>query len=525
MKIKYIWLLLIFIGFIACEDDKYDTGGKEPIAVIPGTADFSKYVAVGNSLTAGFSDGALFMATQNNSLPNILAESMALAGGGEFIQPLTNDNIGGLLLGGNLIQNPRLIFDGSKPIVLPGVPTTEVSNILSGPFNNMGVPGAKSFHLLANGYGNVAGVATGSANPYYARMASSPNASVIEDAMAQAPTFFSLWIGNNDVLSYATSGGTGVNQAGNFDPATYGSNDITDPNVFAQVYSGLVSTLTSGGAKGVVANIPNVTSLPHFTTVPYNPLDPTNPAFGPQIPLLNATFAPLNQAFAFLGVPERSVVFSETAASPIVIYDESLRNITAQLFQVLQGGGLDPLTAGLLANQYGQSRQANEDDLILLTSSSVIATLNEAYFAQLVAAGVPQEQAGQLSINGITYPMRDQWVLLPSEQTEIKTATDNFNQTIAAVASQAGLAFVDANALMQQLADSGVSSDGFTLTADLVLGGAISMDGVHPTSRGYALMANEFLKAIDDTFGSNFEAADALNDIGDYPVFYSPSLQ
>jgi hypothetical protein len=27
--------------------------------------------------------------------------------------------------------------------------------------------------------------------------------------LAQAPTFFSLWIGNNDVLGYATTGGDG----------------------------------------------------------------------------------------------------------------------------------------------------------------------------------------------------------------------------------------------------------------------------------------------------------------------------
>ena len=80
------------------------------------------------------------------------------------------------------------------------MPTNEVSNVAPGPYNNMGVPGAKSFHLLANGYGNVAGVASGTANPYYARMASSPNASVIEDAVAMDPSFFSLWIGSNDVL-------------------------------------------------------------------------------------------------------------------------------------------------------------------------------------------------------------------------------------------------------------------------------------------------------------------------------------
>src|SRR5699024_1264388 len=99
------------------------------------------------------------------------------------------------------------------------------------------IPGAKSFHLVAPGYGNVSGVLQGTANPYFARFSSSENTTVISDAASQNPTFFSLWIGNNDVLGYATSGGSGVDQTGNLDPSTYGSNDITDPNVFAAVYS------------------------------------------------------------------------------------------------------------------------------------------------------------------------------------------------------------------------------------------------------------------------------------------------
>lgn len=527
MKLKYSWLLLIFVGFIACDEYEYDMPSENTVELNSGSVDFSRYVAVGNSLTAGFTDGALFKAAQNNSLPNILAQKMALVGGGDFVQPFMSDNIGGLLLGGNKIQNQRLYFDGSGPALIDAEPTTEVTNILSGSFNNMGVPGAKSFHLLANGYGNVAGVATGQANPYFVRMASSPNASVMEDVMAQSPTFFSLWIGGNDVLRYALSGGTGVNQTGNLDPSTYGGNDITDPNVFAQVFSGLVATLTSGGAgaKGVVGNIPYVNDIPHFTTVPYNPLDPSNPAFGPQIPTLNATFAPLNQAYAFLGVPERSIVFSETEASPMIIHDESIPNIAAQLMQVLIGGGLDPMTAGLLANQYGQSRQATADDLFVLPSSSVIATLNQEYFAQLIATGVPQETAGKLSINGITYPMQDKWVLLTSEQDEMKTAIDAYNITINSVASSAGLALVDANALMEKMANGGLQSGNFTLTSQLVLGGAFSLDGVHLTARANGVIANEMLEAIDATYGSNFKDAGELIDIGELPVFYSASLR
>lgn len=530
MKLKYIWLLLIFIGFIACDEKTYDIPDNSPPALESGSADFSKFVAVGNSLTSGFTDGALFKAGQNNSLPNILAQKMVLVGGSDnFTQPWMNDNNGGLLVGGQKIQNQRLYFDGSGPTLIDGEPTTDVLSGVAGPYNNMGVPGAKSFHLLANGYGNLAGLAVGKANPYFVRMASNPNASVMEDVMAQNPSFFSLMIGDNDVLGYALSGGTGVNQVGNYDPTTYGGSDISDPIVFSQVYNLLINTLTSGGAKGVVVNIPYVTTIPHFTTVPFNPLAPLDEDgeltdFGKLVPTLNQTFGLLNQAYAFLGVPERSIVFSESEPSAMVIHDESISNITLQLMQVLIGGGLDPLTAGLLANQYGQSRQATADDLFVLTSSSVIGELNQEYFQQLVALGVPQEKAGQLSVNGVTYPMQDKWVLLPGEQDEIKVATDNFNMSIKNIANSVGLAFVDANALMQQMAVGGLRSGQFILTADLVLGGAFSLDGVHLTARGYATMANEILNAIDMTYGSNFKAAKELVDIGEYPAFYPKSM-
>ena len=164
------------------------------------------------------------MAAQSRSFPAIMAQQMSAMGGGTFTQPMVSDNIGGLLLGGNQIANARLFFNGAGPAVLPGTPSTEVSNVLSGPFNNMGVPGAKSFHMVAPGYGSVANVALGLANPYFARMASAPNATVLGDAVAQAPTFFSISeIGGNDVLGFATSGGSGVVQTGNPDPSTFGS--------------------------------------------------------------------------------------------------------------------------------------------------------------------------------------------------------------------------------------------------------------------------------------------------------------
>ena len=149
-------------GFAACSEDDITDPIPPPPVLDAGTADFSNYVAIGDSQTAGYTDGALFIAGQENSMPNILSKNMATVGGGAFTQPLTDDNIGGLLFAGNVILGNRFFFDLSTflPAILPGTPTTDVIPGLSGPFSNMGVPGAKSYHLLAPGYGNAAGVKT-----------------------------------------------------------------------------------------------------------------------------------------------------------------------------------------------------------------------------------------------------------------------------------------------------------------------------------------------------------------------------
>lgn len=548
--IKYILFASVLLGFASCnteEDFEMVEVAEEVPALTAGSADFSNYVAIGASFSAGYTDGALFRAGQQNSFPALLAQQFALAGGGSFNQPLMNDNFGGLLLGGNQIVDNRLVFNGSGPVRLqaligPVMPTTDLlTNNPTGPFNNMGVPGAKSFHLVANGYGNVAGVPIGRANPYYARMATSASSSMLADALAQGPTFFTLSEigGGNDVLAYATSGGVGVDQKGNLDPTTYGSNDITDPNVFAQVMSSTVAALTANGAKGVIANVPYITNLPYFTTVPFKPLSPLNPSFGPQIPTLNGVFGQLNLVFDFLQVPERKIVFSSTAASAVVIKDEKLTNLSAQITAVLNGSptfptfvqsfGLPaqaaPVVANLFGVIYGQARQATADDLLVLPSSSVIGTVNTNSVAFLMSQGLSQALAGQFSVEGVSLPLEDKWVLTPDEKALTLAATDAYNATIKSIADTNGLAFVDFKAILQQAATTGVTDGNFTLKTNLVTGGLVSLDGIHLTARGYAVMANKFLEAIDATYGSNFIKAKAKVSVGSYPTNYSPTLQ
>lgn len=492
---NFKWLLLVSLSFVACNNNDDDSVPAE-IPVTPGSASFAKYVALGDSFAAGYSDGALFKKAQETSYVNILAQQFMSAGGTAVTTPFMADNLGGLLLGGNVIAETRkaiLGFNPDKtPIVgsVPGKPTTEVTSHLTGSFSNLGIPGAKSFHLIASGYGNVAGVASGKANPYYARFSTSASTTVLADALLQNPTFFSLFIGGNDVLSYATSGGVGVNQTGNLDPTTYGSNDISDPNVFANVYTGLVTNLTAKGAKGVVANLPYVTNLPYFTTVPYNPvpLDATKAA------QLNAGYAQYNGGLQLMVT--NKLLTAEEAARRTIKFAAGNNAVVI----------VDSYLANLSAYGLPSYRQATKEDLVVLLARTFIGTL---------------VGGDATKINGVSVPLSDEWVLSKDEVKEVEVAVDAYNKTISAIAESKGLAFVDTKVALAQLSSSGVRFGNFQMTSSYVTGGAFSLDGVHPTPRGYAFIANLFINAINAKYGATLKTVD----LAQYQTLFSATIQ
>ncbi|AWI25330.1 SGNH/GDSL hydrolase family protein [Flavobacterium pallidum] len=484
---NFKWLFLLSLSITACSSD--DDNGEEAVVITSGSADFSKYVALGDSFAAGYSDNALFKAGQENSYPNILSQQFALAGGGTFNSPFMADDLGGFSVGGMQIpQFPtRLYFNTatSTPMNVAGISGTDITAQVAGPINNLGVPGAKSFHLLAAGYG--------AANPYFKRFASAADASVLGDALVQSPTFFSLWIGGNDVLAYATSGGSGVNQTGNLNPATYGNSDITDPNVFAATYSQIVAKLTENGAKGVVANLPYINALPFFTTIPYNP-----------VPLDANTAALLNSANGF-GQYNAGIQFAKSQG--LISQDEADRRTIA--FHAGAGNAVvmtDSYLTNLTAFGIPSYRQATSEDFIVLPARAFIGT---------------QVNGNPLQVNGVSVPLADNWVLSKDEVAEVKTATDAYNATIEAVANDKGLALVDTKAILAQLSNGGIVKDGFTLTSAYVTGGTFSLDGIHPSPRGYAFISNMFVDAINAKYGSNMPGVN----LGDYRILYPQAFQ
>jgi len=494
---KKIFCLVAASVLVSACDTDFSTTVGDTSSYSAGDADFSKYVAIGDSLTAGYADGALYLSGQENSFPAILAQQFATVGGGAFTQPLVDDNFGGLLIASNPLPgfDNRLVLDGitQSPEPIAGTPTTDITSPLTGEFSNMGVPGAKSYHLGAPGYGSLAGVTAvpATANPYFARFASSATTTMITDAAAQLPSFYTLWIGNNDVLSYATTCGIGVDQTGNPNPPPYGSNDITDPTAFAGIYGQLVGAFAAANAnaKGVLINIPDVSTIPFFTTVPFNavPLDQAT------ADTLNAAYATYNGGVqAALGA---TIISSEEAAqrtitfaagqNAVVIEDEDLVDVNTA------SGGAIPIP---------NYRQATASDLILLPVSAYLGTEDENSAGATPPAGKPW---------GLGTPLTDADVLIPSEILAIDTARLAFNAAIAATAAgNANLEFYDAAADLQTLKDTGINYGTGSINSTYATGGGFSLDGVHPTARGYAVIANGIIDTINTGFNANIPNVD-----------------
>jgi lysophospholipase L1-like esterase len=488
MKNKFILVAALAIGFAGCEPEFEN---EVNAAYSSGEADFTRYVAVGNSLTAGYMDGTVCRVGQTYSYPNLLAQQFALVGGGAFTQPSFAEDVNNL---GGFAGSPgstRLIIDASqnRPEPIAGASTITLTPQAKA-YNNMGVPGAKSFHLLVPGYGAL--------NPYFARHATSPTATVMADAMTKNPTFFTNWIGSNDVLAYATSGGAqadGVtpaadhNTTGNVNPLTYGFNDITNSTYFNGVYTNIINTLTINGAKGVVCTIPSVTSIPYFTTVPFNPL----PA---EATSSNPTAIGLYQFLAAVSGGRISPL--RTAAgtkNPVLIRDESLTDIGPTIQAAAASTPFAPFAASLGA-LYGKARHTTAADLIVLPASSIIGQVNTAGTAPF-------------NVNGVTLPLANKWVLTTTEKARVAAATAAYNTSIIAIANTKNLAVADMNAVMNKLVSGLKIETNSIYTANYFSGSAtegqvlFSLDGVHPNARGYAVIANEFIKTINAKYKSN----------------------
>jgi hypothetical protein len=534
-KLKYIgYSLAVILSLNACEQEVLDLQDPEtvetpacPDDATAGTADFGKFITIGNSLVAGVQGGALFTEGQNNSIGAIINKQLECVGApATFNQPSINSS-----LGWNLFTQPFLT-DPSEPILgrmllqfgdnvncatqLPSpLPTAQPYSGTAGiqaipnpqinpgfmytgsktELNNFAVPAITIGQFLtpATGDWSNPNPAVGF-SPFYGRFASNPGSSrIITDAAAAGGTFFLFWAGFDDFLLYAAYGGDPTKA-----PLTSAADFQTRLGAALSPISPIGLLGLNPQIKGVIGNFPDIFKMPHFTSVPYNPI----PLDAATVTALTAGFGGYNQALAGLIANKQAFGISDELAAEIatrtlswtagcnnkiMMIDETLTDL-GPYFDGLQGAGAINEAQRAALAPYEQIRQSRETDVIPLSTGGVLGE-----------AGVLP--GGKLGVNE---PVGDLYVIIPSEKEEINEARTQFNAIIAGLVSQLSdrIALADVAAALDNFGPVQVI-DGVTVTANInPPTGLYSEDGLHPNTRGYAFLADVFISAINAKYGS-----------------------
>ena len=222
---------------------------------------FRKYVALGDSLTAGVEGNCLVERHQRRSYPRLVADQLGIA---DFQQPLLSELplttpgtgvcLGAVVAGGTITVGP---------VSNQGVP---LNATLPRPYDNLGIPGANASDLVdlkvANPSGNTA---NRSATAILRNFPGGPfeGKSALDEANLLSPDLVTVWIGNNDVLGAALS-------AAAVDGVT-----LTPVAVFEAKYTQLMTGLRMSGRTVVALNIPDVSAIAFTRTIPRVVVNPT----------------------------------------------------------------------------------------------------------------------------------------------------------------------------------------------------------------------------------------------------------
>jgi lysophospholipase L1-like esterase len=265
-----------------------------------------------------------------------------------------------------------------------------------------------------------------------------------------------VWLGSNDLLHFAFANG-GSPPA---NPTALGSDIAT-----------IIRQLQASGAKVAVANLVDVMGAAIFFPVASS----TEPTYEQNIDaFLQAAI--VNQAAAQLGVPPATAAQIPAVQQKVAAAQQAAHQyVLAEIAQ-----------AGLGSNGY-----------------FLLPTL-----LNTVAAILQQQPVPQLTAGGAGAYVSDAVAL------EVKQLNVAYNQAIAGAVQATGAALVDQAALFAGAETLRASGQPFPVDAqgDVASlnygGGFFSLDGIHPSNTGYALVANAFIAAFNGKYGLTLPALD-----------------
>jgi lysophospholipase L1-like esterase len=387
-------------------------------------ADFTTFVAIGDSLTAGFTDGCLVDYAQGDSWGAIIAR----AAGATYQQPI----IAKPGLGPCMYLISLAPSFGNRPNT--GVPT---NSTLARPYNNLSVPGFTIHDAVAT---NPATAAGGLAYIVLRGLGTE-----LQQAASLKPTFLLLAIGHNDVLGPASSGTVieGVTMA-----------PMASINADLDLIFSTMKAAQGGTGKGLVFNIGDVGTIPFFSTV--SPILGVYPA----------------------GTP------GGLAGQPIYALYDSCGGL-APACPVPAGSLLTLLAAGYLQAGYGIPCA------ILAPTDPKQANCNKPLHDNIWVDGTGTLQAGV--------------VLTQTEIAALRVRTGQINNALITKGTAAGYKIWDEAAYFADIKANGRNYGAMSapIGTAFLSGGFFGYDGIHPTSIGYAMVADDLIQTINYYWGNN----------------------
>lgn len=438
----------------ACSSDPVLVGTTPPSGAAPFMA---RYVAVGNSITAGFQSGGINDSTQRRSYARMLAIAAGLDSSGFRYPSLRAPGCPAPIA--NFITGVRTSGDTASACALRDPASVTAS------LNDVAVPGANSFDAV--GLGLTAGAAGSLTTGGYSVLTALilGGQSQLQRAVQLDPTFATVWIGNNDVLAGALgAGGTAAA------PVTPGdSARATTVANFRSNYATLVNGLVSGSRNlkgGVLIGVVDPTNAPIL--VPFAVFNP-NVAGSSQ-----AAYGAVLGVFGVTG-------FSPTPTRPATFRLNFAANCTTSAAAI-------PFPA--------------------------LVALNRVIPA--AAPGFTIDCSGTTPLNPLaapsaTNPPQSAFFVTDAERAFYSGRVAAYNAYIQAKADSVGFAYLDPNVLFAQLRSGGAiplfpNLANPTAPFATAAGRYVSNDGVHPSTSAHYVFANALIALINQKYGASLGA-------------------
>ena len=403
------------------------TGDTHVVMPTPTNDLFRSYVSLGNSITMGFQSLGVNDSTQRASYAYQLARQMH-----------TRFAYASLAAPGCPPPVVNLLTGARTGPIPPGGCALRDKNSVTATLNNVAVYNAFSVDPTSP--------TTANSNAFTTLVLGGKTQ--VQKALEADPTFATIWIGNNDILS---ASGSGI-----LTPVPNVSPGLTPLATFQTNYDAMVSQLVAGA--------PNLKG-------------------GVLIGVVNALGAAVFFPAGALASPAFRGGFDQVAGFNPASSDPAKRTPLT----------IDPNCAALPST------------LVYFGIAKEITNFrNDSTKAPSARAGHPPIISCGPSTLGFPAPVGDVFILTPSEQTTVFAAVTAYNAYIQQKAASIGFAYLDPNKGLDSLRAAGQIGPVPNLAAPTaVFGKWVSLDGVHPATPTHALLTNYLIDVINAKYATS----------------------